>query len=501
MLLLLPLASIASEPVVHPVLMLTNNTYQTRADSGNNTQISFSAMGKDFTLKLIPSTLLNTTTDNTAALPTLLQGVVEGYEQSWARISISNGKPTGYIWVNDHLYQLALSGDETKTEWVMFEPSSEMSTRIGARVDAPQSVTRAIRIGIAIDTEFDSWHQGRGLAKALETINGVDGIYQQQLGLAISIESILELNTLDTDPLLEIDGRLEDVLLGFRDFRATQPLLTKPLSLVHLFSGHRDSNSVVGLGWIDTVCRTDGYDLSVSTPFAFDVLLAAHEISHNLGALHDDDPRCSGNELSEGNTLMVERLNSDTTSTLSPCSLNNMRPAIARNCNLDNIDLALELSSTAISTDKYQRRVTLTVSNTDTQRNVRQTQTRTTFPSGSILSSVPTNCSLNQGALLCQHANIAALASKTVSFVITLQELPTLRIVSTIQLVAMSDINTLNNRRSIDALAESSEAIAQSDGAPAGSSAGSSGLGRSDFILLLILLVGLLRRAYCHSRS
>ena len=466
-------------------------------------------MGKDFTLNLTPSTLLNMPGGIAADLPILLQGVVEGYEQSWARISISDGKPTGYIWVNDHLYQLALvkpnastrdniqDENHDQTEWVIVEPDPAMSTRINARAESPRSVTRAITVGIAIDTQFDLWHQGRGLAKALEIINGVEGIYQQQLGLAIRIDAVLELNKLDNDPLLEIDGKLEDVLQGFRNFRATQPSLNTPLTLVHLFSGHRDGNSVVGLGWIDTACRTDGYDLSVSTPFAFDVLLAAHEIAHNLGALHDDDIRCSGSVTNEGNGLMVEKLNGDTTSTLSTCSLNNMRPAIARNCNLDNIDLALQVSSTAVSTDKLQRRITLTVDNTDTQRSVHQVQTRTTFPAGSSLASVPNNCSLDQGALLCKHFDIPAFNSKSLSFVVSLQDLPTLRIVSAIELDAISDINQLNNRRSIDALTETGEAIAQSDGAQVGTGAGSSGSGRVDYLLLLILLAGFQR---CRTR-
>ena len=533
-LLLLPIASIAGDAIVYPVLMLDNDT---RARHGSHTQLSFSAMGKDFTLNLAPSALLGLPADYSIngkqPLPDLLQGTVEGYEQSWARISINDGKPSGYIWVENHLYQLALSAQlphelakqltkdefasdgQANTQWVLFEPDASFNTRpnsridsgIGSRADTLGAVTRAIRVGIAIDTQFDLWHQGRGLAKALEIINGVDGLYQQQLGVAIIVESILEMRTLDTDPLLAIDGKLEDVLLGFRDYRATQPSLTKPLTLVHLFSGHRDPASVVGLGWIDTACRTDGYDLSVSTPFAFDVLLAAHEISHNLGALHDDDARCSGSTLGEKNTLMVEKLNSDTTSTLSPCSLNNMRPSINRNCNLDNIDLALQTSSAAISTNKFQRQITLTINNNDAQRSAQQLQTRTSFPVGSSLSSVPDSCSLDQGALLCKHFDIAALSSKSLSFVVKLQDLPTLRIVSTIELDSISDVNRLNNRSSIDALTESGEAIAQSEaqsdasqgGALGGSGAGRSGLGRTDYVLLLILLIGLHRRCRKHA--
>jgi len=263
-----------------------------------------------------------------------------------------------------------------------------------------------------------------------------------------------------------------------------------------LFSGHRDPSSVVGLGWIDTACRPDGYDLSVSTPFAFDVLLAAHEIAHNLGALHDGDPRCANN-VSSANTLMVEKLNSDTTSLLSACSIDKMRDAIDRNCNIDNIDLGVNTVSSALSTNRFERQITLTVNNNDTQRSARQVKTRTSFPVGSIVGSKPDNCVLDQDALLCTHLDIPALGQKNLSFTLSVQDLPTLRIITTLELDSISDINIINNRSNIDALTESGLAIAQSDATQSnatqtGASAGS--LGRVDYILLLILLFALHQR-------
>jgi len=499
-------ASQAANPTASAKTKQSTHQNNSDADIEGTTQMRFSAMGKDYTLDLAPSNILKLpSTENNANLPTLLQGTVVGYDDSWARITVSDGKPTGFFWVDNQLYKLELSKHltseqatqhQTDSEWVIIEPNAQDKTRIVTKMAGAIPVTRAIRIGIAIDTEFNLWHRGRGLAKALEIINGVDGLYQQQLGLAVNIESIVELHTLDTDPLLAIDGRLEDVLLEFRDFRLGQAAFNKPLSLVHLFSGHRDPGSVVGLGWIDTTCRPDGYDLSVSTPFAFDVLLAAHEIAHNLGALHDGDPRCAGNVFNR-NTLMVERLNSETTSLLSSCSINSMRSAINRSCNIDNLDIAVRSGSTALSTNPLERRVSLFVDNTDVLRRAGQVNTRTSFPANSIVSSVPGNCTLDRGTLLCTHVDIPALGSKRTSFVISLQDQPTLRIITTLELSSISDININNNRSNIDALAETGEALAQSDAISAPSSNGGSAgsLGRVDYVLLFILLIALQRRA------
>ena len=58
------------------------------------------------------------------------------------------------------------------------------------------------------------------------------------------------------------------------------------VSLAHLFSGNTAIDEPVGLAWIDTACRSDGYDVGISTPYQHDILLAAHEIAHNLGLGH-----------------------------------------------------------------------------------------------------------------------------------------------------------------------------------------------------------------------
>lgn len=491
---MLPMLGQADE--IHPVLMFEN---EKRSHSAADSSLAFSAMGKDFRIHLTRSPLLSARLSQHEQLPELLQGTVEGYDNSWARISISNGEPSGYIWLENQLYQLTLSSqlsinmpDRAKptSKWVLVQPDDLPNMRMASGNPGDKAVTRAIKIGIVIDTQFDLWHQGRGLAKALEIINGVDGLYQQQLGVAVVIDSILELNTLDTDPLLQIEGTLEEVLLGFRRYRSMRPDLIGSVSLVHLFSGHRDAENIVGLGWIDTVCRTDGYDLSVSTPFAFDVLLSAHEIAHNLGALHDDDPRCEGSVLNN-DTLMVSTLNSNTTATLSNCSLNNIRPAIGRSCNLDNIDLAHELRSIPIINERLGRTVVLKVSNMDAQRTARRVETRTEFPNGTNLSGVPASCTLDQGALVCTHTDIPAFGESSLSLTASFPDEQNRRITSTIQLNSLSDINQLNNRVSIDALEIiPGQEIAQADSTQNGAGAGSStsALGRIDYLLLLILI-------------
>ena len=123
-LLLLPISGIAA--TVHPVLMLDDDK---RSQQTTHTQLVFSAMGKDFHISLSPSGVLSPQASQNADLPVLLQGTVDGYDQSWARITINNGDPTGYIWLENQLYQLALSAQlpadilvptKPASKWVMY---------------------------------------------------------------------------------------------------------------------------------------------------------------------------------------------------------------------------------------------------------------------------------------------------------------------------------------------------------------------------------------------
>jgi len=66
-------------------------------------------------------------------------------------------------------------------------------------------------------------------------------------------------------------------------------------------------------------------------------------MAHNLGAFHDDGPRCEAFGAAQNNTLMWSNIAGNTTNTFSQCSVQNMQASIQESCNLDNIDMSLEL--------------------------------------------------------------------------------------------------------------------------------------------------------------
>ena len=81
-----------------------------------------------------------------------------------------------------------------------------------------------------MDSRFNEFHNGRGLARALTIINGVDGLYQSQFGLALIVDSIRVYDDPTTDPLREQPGDVTTLLSAFRSARLTDI----ELSLIHI---------------------------------------------------------------------------------------------------------------------------------------------------------------------------------------------------------------------------------------------------------------------------
>lgn len=358
--------------------------------------------------------------------PVILTGKATGDPDSWAKlIQLPNGLYLGQVYAFGNMY--AVEPDSTSdtnrvaaqpslveqnqallqriqrasrrsnsatatADYLLYPPSSEpeQTTRNATndlRALTGVNVPRVIRIGIVVDSRFNDHHNGQGLNRALSLINVIDGIYQQQLGVAIQLESVIDYTNPQIDPMRNLQGSVENILEAFGSVRLLEQELPANLTMVHLFTGLRDPNGVLGLGWIGTACRTDGFDVSLSTPFEFDALLAAHEMAHNLGAGHDNTAACAANS----SRLMWPRLSSRTQPEFSDCSLLAIAPGIAASCNIDNIDLELT-QQIQPSANAGERIVRLSASNLDPTRIAPSVRTRIDLPTGSSIIEIPANC-------------------------------------------------------------------------------------------------------------
>jgi len=523
-------SSAAANLRVHDVLI--NDEINTPVDNIGKPiaiNLQFSAMGRDIQLQLQPSRLnriAKLAGMQHQSLPFFYEGQVEGDANSWARVSINNGKPSGYLFHYGKLLQLEsrthlrglIEESDNDSPFILIEPSSSVkaasmlkslnlpvdnlsfpvdkeqyapryelsndpafhaqsnatqntltqaSEQFSSRISlsAPNSisqsittrdaigtaVTRAIRIGIVVDSRFNEAHQNRGLARALSIINSADAIYQSQLGVAIIVEGIRVYDDPATDPMRNSGGTVDEILGSFRSIRIADERLSNDLTLVHLFSGHRDPNRVIGLGWISTACRLDGYDLSMSTPFPFDALLAAHEIAHNLGSLHDDNPQCMVENNRQSNTLMWPELSGSSTAEFSACSMRNMQASKNASCNIDNIDVGLRLR-TYPSSDSLRRSVEIQVTNKDLYQRSTELISSTAFPVGTLIEDVSAGCYVSGSVVNCNHGTLRAQTSHSMSLSATLYNRSTENVLSSVELLNATDVRTVDNRAVIQLL-------------------------------------------------
>lgn len=452
------------------------------------------------------------------------QGAVENLPNSWARITIDadhiNGvidtgterhfitsDPKTYPDTNQRQIRQLIHSVDTS----IFPPPEtlpdrnrnvseviqiEVNNGFGNQQDL---VTRVARIAIVVDTLYDEALGGRGLAVAISTINTVDGMYQQEFGLALKVDTAIIIT--DTTTLDLGDVSLEENLAKFRNYRQSAAELDPDLGLVHLFTGVTTADPSVGLAYIGAVCRSDGYDVSMSTPFDFPVLLTAHEIGHNLGGLHDDETDLC---LLTTDQLMFSHISSLTTNEFSSCTVDAINKRLDQSaCHLEAIDLSLTLSKNG------DAGVIALITNTDSQRAFPSALFSLQIKNASI-AAAPASCEINTTTSLdCTIPTTYPGESQSLEIELRFHESLENTLDASLEAIGFIDIKTVNNQAQIVVPAQATGnppiSIANNDdGTTTGSAdpttpeddtstatGGKSGGGSPSFIDLLFLLIAL----------
>ena len=312
-------------------------------------RLTISSAGEIYTVLLNPSDVIEELQISDVADASsvrndveLLSGVVDGVANSWVRVTVEDGALSGIISIDGRrqpLIAAATSGtlgyynpllrrdvhgnrssqhaDALRAPQRSNPISSYLdSIRGGNRGPDPAAdVIRIVRMGVVIDSQFNDYHGGRGFHKALSILNTADGIFQDELGVALHIESVSVIKNRRKDPMNIGDSTIKEMLNNFRRYRRKNSKIAKGIEMATLFSGNKNNDVPMGLAWIGTLCRRDGYDVSVVTPFSEPGLLAAHEIAHTLGAPHDYETSCG-----ESGYIMSRHISRGTLQAFSSCS-------------------------------------------------------------------------------------------------------------------------------------------------------------------------------------
>ncbi|MGB0866931.1 MAG: M12 family metallo-peptidase, partial [Granulosicoccaceae bacterium] len=266
--------------------------------------------------------------------PMHYQGQILGVSGSWVRLSWVNGLPEGMIRIGHQL--LLIDYDPMLGELLATELLDEHAELDQRPPDSPVSSAalsenlKVLPLSIVLDTLYNEAHDGLGLERALTIVNAVDGLYQEQLGLRLELRTVRLLIDPGADPMRRLSGDIDELLNVFRRFRLGDVTIARGQGAVHLFSGAKLADKRVGLAYIDTICRSDGYDVGVSRVVDRDVFTFAHELAHNLGAEHDLDTQCG-----DDGRMMNATLRSDMQYAFSACSVKSIRRGMQRTCVLD----------------------------------------------------------------------------------------------------------------------------------------------------------------------
>ncbi len=341
--------------------------------SDGKLRVGVNVSGADLQLLLVPSPLTRQTQwldgDLADQLPPsvgIYDGTVEGIQDSWVRVVLQNSSITGAVYVNGKQHKLqpdnligtldyyqprTRNSDGVRTVFseladsvqgldALIAPPAELRQALQGRSRTVHTDVRAVSMSIVIDSQFNRYYAGEGLSEALNNMNIADGIYRQ-FGLALVLDEAVTLSE-GADPLNHGRVSLETILRRFRDYRLQYKTLFGQSALTYLFTGNPRSDATLGLAWIDTACRTDGYDVGVTTPSRFGDVLLTHELGHSLGAQHDTNTTCNGNDQS----LMWPNISSRTESEFSECSKISVMQSRGKQCLNNSVDLSLNASST-----------------------------------------------------------------------------------------------------------------------------------------------------------
>jgi Metallo-peptidase family M12/Domain of unknown function DUF11 len=201
---------------------------------------------------------------------------------------------------------------------------------------AGATVDRQLDVAVVADFEFSNALGAAAESRMLRYMQIVDGIFSSQVGVQINVGSMTVFDTAAQPFTKTADKALLCEVGAYKNSTAA----LRSAGLVHLFTGKTIDGTTVGIGYTGAVCAGSGSDTTncggqtvdfasslseglrganaAGSSFPVSALIAAHEIGHNFGAVHDGEAgkACASTAQS---FLMAPSINGS--SQFSQCSL------------------------------------------------------------------------------------------------------------------------------------------------------------------------------------
>lgn len=182
--------------------------------------------------------------------------------------------------------------------------TNDISTQVENQADSLLNIGTAYatmgelrQLEVATESDYQ-WVQGAGGTAAsansgiLSILNMVDGIYQRDLGLTVTVTFQHAWTSADPFSASSLSALLDSYGAYWN---SNFPRSQYPRDTSHLFTG-KFSNQ--GLAWVGVICRNPNSAYGVTgRSGGANHLIAAHEIGHNLGADHVDNSGICANSM------------------------------------------------------------------------------------------------------------------------------------------------------------------------------------------------------------
>lgn len=438
--------------------------------------LGFDALGRTFEIELEPNDrLVNAAFRGELADDIgVYRGRLSGRPDSWVRIVISNGNPTGLIWDGNEMLAIEAPDDSAlKTNSpaiyrladTYIEPGTlgcgtaggggvgavayqKLTMELSSAISQAPGAAEELYIGMIGDFEFTDSMGSGAEAAILTRMNNVDGIFSDQLGVQITVQTVETFSDTNDPFTTSVPGDLLDELSNYRVMTPLQ----NAQGLTHMFTGRDLDTSTVGIAYRDTLCNVRfGVGLSEGRRGATtDSLIAAHEIGHNFGAPHDGESG-SACESVTGSFIMAPSQNGS--NQFSSCSIDIMRPkADAAGCinPLPETDVSIAISGQVSNLLLGSSSgIVFDVSNNGTLEasNVEASFTIPTNISLDSISSSSGMCSTGAGQASCSIGAIAGTSSQSVTISVTASTVGSETLIASV--TADADSDSGNNEQSV----------------------------------------------------
>lgn len=309
------------------LVRINNQNALRQAESQNQLTILTSA--RNFYLNLIPNELRSvryraedTTVNRTRTLEksavTTFKGKVAGEDLSEVRLTIDGTKIEGYFVSEGRRFFIEPANRHSdfagKEDFIVYQEGDLLEkepfschSELGEKLDrgkkyvfskAAEMVASTQVIKLATDADFLYVTATGGAAatnnEILGTLNMVEGLYQRELNLKISV--VFQHTWSTADPFIGTNP--STVLTSFKDYwNANYTNVSRDTA--HLWTA-KPSVLNQGLAYLGVICQKPDFAYGISGRIEWNeakFLIAGHEIGHNLGANHAESAQSCGNTL------------------------------------------------------------------------------------------------------------------------------------------------------------------------------------------------------------